>query len=504
MPEQDYIKYAYEKKEMSIAEIARRQGICWRTARKYANQEDWSQAERQPRRQPSMEAFAETVDTWLMEDRLNPRKQRRNAAAIYRQLRDEHGFKGSDRTVRSYVARRKVELFREEKTPYIQLDHPAGEAQVDFGTVTVVHEDVLKEVQLLLLTFPFSNAGFAYPMPAQNQECFLEALKRLFIMTGGVPQRVRFDNLSAAVAHVGKGEERTLTEVFRRFKLHYRFEAEFCGPACGNEKGNVENKVGYSRRQWMNPMKAMESFAGLAAELHEQALSDMQRAHYQKGDTIADLWSRERSSLMALPTVAFDVVCLDAAVLNNYSQFKWDGATYDVPKGKPQQKILIKAYWDRVEVLDSQQQQLATLSRHYMMKTHAIDWAAHFENYARRPRATVNAAMFRHMPEVVQDFLKHAESDARASRVRLLRDMLKNHSMQAVAQALEAIPPDGRDDRTSLELKLYAQHPDHALPAPLDDQYTPSEVVGYEPDNSIYDQLSPTGRKEEEHEHQAA
>jgi len=140
MPEQDYIKYAYERKEIPIAEIARRQGICWRPASKYAKKEDWNQVQRYPRRQPIMEAFAETVDTWLLEDRLNPRKQRRNATAIYRQLRDEHGFKGSDRTVRSYVARRKLELFKDEKTPYIQLDHPAGEAQVDFGTVAVVHE----------------------------------------------------------------------------------------------------------------------------------------------------------------------------------------------------------------------------------------------------------------------------------------------------------------------------------------------------------------------------
>lgn len=155
-------------------------------------------------------------------------------------------------------------------------------------------------------------------------------------------------------------------------------------------------------------------------------------------------------------------------------------------------------------MLDSQQQQLAAPPRQYMMKTHVIDWAAHFENYARRPRATVNAAMFRHMPEVVQDFLKYAEPDARASRVRLLRDALRKHSMQAIAQALEALPPDRRDDRTRLELKLYAQHPDHALPAPLNDQHTPSAVAGYEPDTSIYDQLNPTGRKEEDHEHHAA
>jgi transposase len=99
------------------------------------------------------------------------------------------------------------------------------------------------------MSFPFSNAGFVYPLPAQNQECFLEGMKRLFEHIGGVPRRLRFDNLPAAVVSVGKGGERELTEMFTRFKLHYRFEAEFCGPAKGNEKGHVENKVGYTRRQ---------------------------------------------------------------------------------------------------------------------------------------------------------------------------------------------------------------------------------------------------------------
>jgi transposase len=42
--------------------------------------------------------------------------------------------------------------------------------------------------------------------------------------------------------------------------LHYRFRAEFCNPASGNEKGNVENKVGYSRRNAFVPVPTITSF----------------------------------------------------------------------------------------------------------------------------------------------------------------------------------------------------------------------------------------------------
>lgn len=76
----------------------------------------------------------------------------------------------------------------------------------------------------------------------------MTGMQRIFEYIGGVPIRIRFDNMSTAVAQVLEGRERILTEGFSRFKLHYRFQADFCNPAAGNEKGNVENKVGYTRR----------------------------------------------------------------------------------------------------------------------------------------------------------------------------------------------------------------------------------------------------------------
>ena len=73
-------------------------------------------------------------------------------------------------------------------------------------------------------------------------------MKRIFEYIGGIPIRLRFDNMTTAVAQVLKDGERVLTEGFTRFMLHCIFRADFCNPASGNEKGNVEKKVGYSRR----------------------------------------------------------------------------------------------------------------------------------------------------------------------------------------------------------------------------------------------------------------
>lgn len=55
------------------------------------------------------------------------------------------------------------------------------------------------DVHCLIMTLPYSNAGFAVPLPSENQECFLHGLEKIFYQVGGVPRTIRMDNLKAAV-----------------------------------------------------------------------------------------------------------------------------------------------------------------------------------------------------------------------------------------------------------------------------------------------------------------
>ncbi|TRM13212.1 transposase [Lentibacillus cibarius] len=129
-----------------------------------------------------------------------------------------------------------------------------GEAQIDFGTTDIIYEEAWLQVKYLVMSFPYSNAAFLVVFPREDLTCFLEGLKLLFKQAGGVPRKLWFDNLSAAVVKIKEHGKRKLTEMFQRFQLHYRFEAVFCNPRSGHEKGNVENKVGTSRRNWFIPI----------------------------------------------------------------------------------------------------------------------------------------------------------------------------------------------------------------------------------------------------------
>jgi len=110
-------------------------------------------------------------------------------------------------------------------------------AQIDFGEfLRYDAEGNEYKTYELVMSFPYSDKAYAQVFPSQNQECLLTGMRRIFEYIGGVPARIRFDNMSTAVAQILDGTERRLTEGFTRFMLHYRFQADFCNPASGNEK----------------------------------------------------------------------------------------------------------------------------------------------------------------------------------------------------------------------------------------------------------------------------
>ena len=262
MDEQEKIRMLYEEEGKSLSEIARMTGLNYRTVRRYAYKEDWNAEESlRAENSPVLGNCAATIDRWLEDDRKVPRKQRHTARRIYDRLVEECGYRGSYSSVRRYVHRKK-KLLGSVTEGFLPLDAPQGCAQADFGEF-LYYDGAKKEKKgyALTVTFPYSNHAYTQVFPSQNQECLLEGLKRVFERIGGVPPRMRFDNLSPAVVEVLEGRERVLTEGFTRFKLHYRFQADFCNPGKGNEKGNVENKVGYSGETCSSPSRTSRTLS---------------------------------------------------------------------------------------------------------------------------------------------------------------------------------------------------------------------------------------------------
>ena len=280
MAQVNNIKDLYENEDLSLREISRQTGHSFKTVQKYAYQLDWSEdnlPDTEPTSYPVLGDFIPVIDEWLEADRKIPRKQRHTVWRIFCRLRDEHGFGGSYSSVKKYV-RKKRFVMNSKNSGYLPLEHTLGSGQVDFGK-HLYYDGAGQEQDgyALTISFPNSNKGYTQTFPSQNQECLLTGMKRIFEHIGGVPPVLRFDNMSTAVVQVLKGTDRILTDGFTRFMMHYRFRAEFCNPASGNEKGNVENKVGYSRRNAFVPVPTIVSFDGFNESLWEWCEKDAQR-----------------------------------------------------------------------------------------------------------------------------------------------------------------------------------------------------------------------------------
>ena len=125
-------------------------------------------------------------------------------------------------------------------------------------------------------------------------------------MLGGVPQRGIFDNMKTAVDRIGTGPNRTgkARQVNARFAAmasHYLFEPEFCNPASGWEKGQVEKNVQDARRRLWQQAPSFLDIDALNAWLEERCIAQWgQIVHGAQPGTVADVHAEETDSLMPL------------------------------------------------------------------------------------------------------------------------------------------------------------------------------------------------------------
>jgi transposase len=292
------IREAFFMKGRNISEISRDFGIDRKTVRKYISKDDFSDILPEKTNsipQPKLDPYKLEIDAWLKNDLKARKKQRHTAQRVYNRLIELHDdFNCSYRTVAAYVKEKKKEMYKPVEG-YIPLEHKPGEAQVDFGGADFYENGQRIEGHYLNLSFPSSNAGYIQLFKGENQECLFEGMKAIFNALGGVPNRLWFDNASTMVSKVMKNGERNFTEAFLRFAQHHGFAYTFCNPSSGNEKGNVENKVGYHRRNMLVPVPEFEDLKKYNHELLEKAVKDHDRTHYKLEKNISDLHEEDKS-----------------------------------------------------------------------------------------------------------------------------------------------------------------------------------------------------------------
>lgn len=206
-----------------------------------------------------------------------PRRQRHTIRRVHDRLSAQTDCDGEYSTAMRYMHRWREANREQEHEGYARPSWSPGSMQVDFGIARASLAGESMDVHCLVVCFPYSNMRLCVALPGENAECLCHGLMLVFEHIGGVPPLMVLDNATGAGHRNAKGEVR-LTHVFESFLLHHRIEARFCNPYSGNEKGGVENAVGFLRRNLMVP--------ALSAESHAPAQSDHAGALRRAGGQI--------------------------------------------------------------------------------------------------------------------------------------------------------------------------------------------------------------------------
>lgn len=478
MSQIDSIRTAHFKGS-SITEIAHDLGFDRKTVRKYLKEKDFSQEMPVKVVRPSkLDPYKQTIHGWLEEDRKTWHKQRHTAKRIYDRLRKETDYDGSYPTVQRYVKRLKQERY--EKAAYLELHWYPGETQADFGEADFLVRGRLERLYYLVLSFPHSNHAYAQIFRGETAECVCQGLLSIFNHAGAVPCAIIFDNASG----VGRRIEDKIREsdLFRRFRLHHGFELRFCNPNAGHEKGHVENKVGFIRRNYFVPVRELDDLAVFNQAFLYECETQQEESHYKKSKPIRDLFLDDLAAMRPLPGSPFNVIRYEVKRADGYGKICLDGKHYY--SSRPElgcQDITAGIRAHTIELYDVKGQHVVTHERQYGNKrTDTTDHYTALLQLIRSPNAWRNSGFRESLPKEVRNRLDDLDTESLQRALRVLWQLLERHEEEVSLKALMRSLDEGRGGYA--EACLYAaQVMDSEL-----DSLIPTEVAV---NLDIYDHL---------------
>jgi transposase len=378
------------------------------------------------------------IKQWLEEDRQRPPKQRHTAKRIYDRLREEYGFSGGERTVR-----REVSLLR-EKIPdshVPQTYRPADGATFDFGEARVVMDGTERKVHLACMRLDYSSKFFVCALPSERSEGLYASHIDAFEYLEGVPERIRYDNMKQAVAKILKGRNRHEQSLWVAFRSHFLFEADYCTPGKGQEKGGVENLVGYVRRNFLVPVPVVPDFHALNAYLVGCCERDS-RERTRWGKTVHDLWLEEKEKLRPLPEKMPEACVFAPTKVNRRQMVRFASNWYSVPPQYVGKTVTVKAFVFRV-VIALADKVIALHGRSYDRDEEILDPHHYLPVLLRKPGAFERATPIIAWPlppsyDTYRRRLKERHEGSRGIKeyIRVLM-CLKDHPMDEVTAAVE-------------------------------------------------------------------
>jgi transposase len=383
----EQIRLEYEFGVGTIQGVARKLRVHRRVVREAIQSAIPARRKKTERPHMKMAPAVEFIDAILEADRKAPRKQRHTAKRIWERIRAEvPGCTAAGRTVRQYVERRKEALGLTRHETFVPQSYDWGiEAQVDWYEAYADLDGERIKLQVFSLRSMASGAAYHRAYLRATQQAFLEAHELAFHYFGGVFRRLRYDNLSSAVKKILRGYERELTARFIAFRSHWQYQADFCTPGEGHEKGGVEGEGGYFRRNHWVPIPVARDLAELNAKLLADCHHDEIRIIAGRAESVGTLLLTEKQHLRPLPVENFELAEVNFPKVDQAGCAKVLTNFYSVPL-KAGSVVEARAYSSMVEIRQNGVA-VAQHERSYKRSQQILDLEHYLEVLDRKPGA---------------------------------------------------------------------------------------------------------------------
>ena len=285
------MQHLHKEDQLTHQQIAQKLSLDSKTVAKWLKRERFD-ARTNAGRSSKLDPHKALIRAWL-------EKHPYSAQQIFQRLIAENAFSGGYTIVKEYV--RKVRP-RPEKA-FLSLSFAPGEsAQVDWGHCgTIAVGNTRRALSVFVMVLSHSRQMYIEFTLSQKQEHFLACHEHAFEYFGGVPQSVMVDNLKSAVLEHKRGETPRWNPRYADFARDYGFEIVACNPRAPQEKGRVENGVGYVKKNFLAG-RQFQDFHHIAPSARQWLdLIANERVHRVTQQKPRVLWKAERPHLQGLP-----------------------------------------------------------------------------------------------------------------------------------------------------------------------------------------------------------
>jgi transposase len=235
----------------------------------------------------------------------------------------------------------------------VRFEGVAGEfAQFDFGEVSVrLADGTRRAVHFAAYRLKYSRWMHVVIVPTERVEPLIRSLLESFALSGGVPLRVVFDNPKTVVLR-REAERPVWNPVLAPVAIDYGFTVELCTPRQPQQKGAVENLVGYVKRAFFRARRFSDLTTDLPQQLSEWLVeSNTTRPNRATKEIPAVRLVAEQARLKPLPIRPNDYGLCFVVTVGPTAMVLHQGIRYAMPAAACGIPATLWLYPDRVKII---------------------------------------------------------------------------------------------------------------------------------------------------------